>query len=78
MSPISNPRFLFNSVPKGLPTPGETTLCDASQTIDIESAVLEGGFIVKVLAASIDPYMRNRMRPEEVPGDMPAFRIGGV
>ena len=78
MSPISNPRFLLNSVPKGLPTPGETTLYDASQTIDIESAVLKGGFLVKVLAASIDPYMRNRMRPEEVPGDMPAFRIGGV
>ena len=78
MSPISNPRFLFNSVPKGLPTPGETILCDASQTIDIESAVLKGGFLVKVLAASIDPYMRNRMRPEDVEGEVPAFQLGGV
>ena len=78
MSPVPNPRLIFNSVPTGVPVPGETTTCDASQTMDVDAVDLHGGFLVKVLAASIDPYMRNRMRPEDVPGDVPAFTLGGV
>ena len=35
---------------------------DESQTIDLETAPLNGGFLTKVLALSIDPYMRGRMR----------------
>ena len=35
---------------------------DDSQTIDLECVPLDGGFLVKVLALSIDPYMRGRMR----------------
>jgi len=78
MAPVSNARFIFNDVPKGLPVPGQTTIHDESQVIDVETADLKGGFLVKVLAVSLDPYMRNRMRSEDVPGDMPAFRLGGV
>ena len=51
---------------------------DDSQLIDPESVDLKGGFLVKLLAASIDPYMRNRMRPEDVEGEVPAFQLGGV
>ena len=35
---------------------------DESQTIDLDTAELDGGFLVKVLVLSIDPYMRGRMR----------------
>ena len=35
---------------------------DDSQTIDLEAVPLEGGFLVKVLVLSVDPYMRGRMR----------------
>lgn len=30
--------------------------------IDVENVSLEGGFLVKMLYLSIDPYMRGRMR----------------
>ena len=78
MVAVPNPRFIFNKVPQGLPIPGETTMYDDSQLIDPESVDLKGGFLVKLLAASIDPYMRNRMRPEDVEGEVPAFQLGGV
>ena len=45
-----------------LPAPGKTTVFDASETIDLENVSLNGGFLVKVLVLSIDPYMRGRMR----------------
>ena len=35
---------------------------DDSQTIDLETVPLDGGFLVKVLVLSVDPYMRGRMR----------------
>ncbi|KAJ7465352.1 hypothetical protein B0H11DRAFT_2307976, partial [Mycena galericulata] len=46
----------------GYPIPGETTVYDASQTIDLDTHPLNGGFLVKTLVLSVDPYMRGRMR----------------
>jgi NADPH-dependent curcumin reductase CurA len=46
----------------GYPVPGKTTVFDNSETIDVENVPLDGGFLVKTLALSIDPYMRGRMR----------------
>lgn len=34
---------------------------DTSQTIEIETHPLNGGFLVKTLVLSIDPYMRGLM-----------------
>ncbi|KAG1866680.1 hypothetical protein F4604DRAFT_1778258 [Suillus subluteus] len=34
------------------------------------------GILVKALAFSLDPYMRNRMRPVDIPGDIDAFPLG--
>lgn len=78
MAPVKNPRLIFNSVPEGLPVPGVTTVYDQTETIDLETVKLNGGFLVRILSASLDPYMRNRMRPVDVPGDMPAFPLGGT
>jgi NADPH-dependent curcumin reductase CurA len=47
------------------PIPGETTVYDTTETIDIETHPLNGGFLVKTLVLSVDPYMRGRMRAPE-------------
>ena len=50
----------------GFPVPGQTTVYDESQTIDLDTVPLNGGFLVKVLVLSIDPYMRSKMRDPSV------------
>ncbi|KAJ6514418.1 hypothetical protein C8R47DRAFT_1033192 [Mycena vitilis] len=76
MAPIQNGRVLFNSVlPEGYPIPGETTIYDATQTIDLETVPLNGGFLVKTLVLSVDPYFRNLMRGT-VGSYLPSFQIG--
>ncbi|KAK7000576.1 NAD(P)-binding protein [Favolaschia claudopus] len=61
MSPIPNARVLFNSHPESYPTPGETTVYDTTKTIDLQSVPLNGGFLIKTLVLSIDPFLRYRM-----------------
>lgn len=46
----------------GYPEPGKTTVYDMTEKIDLETVALNGGFLIKTLELSIDPYMRNRMR----------------
>ncbi|KZP04312.1 NAD(P)-binding protein [Athelia psychrophila] len=60
MAPVTNGRHLFNEVPTGYPVPGKTTVYDASQTIDLENVDLNGGFLLKVLVVSVDPYLRGK------------------
>lgn len=47
----------------GYPVPGQTTAYDDSEKIDPETVALNGGFLLKTLVLSIDPYLRRRMRP---------------
>lgn len=49
----------------GYPVPGQTTAYDDSEKIDPETVALNGGFLVKTLVLSIDPYLRGRMRAPE-------------
>ncbi|KAJ7471669.1 alcohol dehydrogenase [Mycena galericulata] len=76
MAPITNARVLFAAIPKDFPIPGETTIYDASQKIDLETVPLNGGFLVKTLVLSIDPYMRGRMRAAEEKSYSEAFILG--
>ncbi|KAI0649878.1 NAD-P-binding protein [Trametes meyenii] len=76
MSPVTNGRYLFNEVPAGYPEPGKTTVYDASQTIDLDNAPLNGGFLVKVLVVSVDPYMRGKMRDAKIKSYSPPYLIG--
>ncbi|KAJ7274864.1 hypothetical protein C8J57DRAFT_1434614 [Mycena rebaudengoi] len=62
MSHTRNARVIFNSIPAGYPVPGETTVYDDTQTIDLETVPLNGGFLVKTLVLSIDPFLRGRMK----------------
>jgi hypothetical protein len=45
----------------GYPVHGKTTIYDSSQTIDPETVPLNGGFLIKSLVLSIDPYLRGLM-----------------
>ena len=48
----------------GLAVPGKATVYDESQVIDLNTEPLQGGILVKVLILSIDPYLRQKMQPE--------------
>ncbi|KAJ7749803.1 alcohol dehydrogenase [Mycena maculata] len=76
MAPITNARVLFAAVPKDFPIPGETTVHDTSAKIDLETVPLNGGFLIKTLVLSIDPYMRGRMRPAGTKSYSEAFTLG--
>ncbi|GLB38790.1 putative N-terminal domain of oxidoreductase [Lyophyllum shimeji] len=76
MAPIRNARVVFNEIPRTYPEPGKTTVYDDKPTIDIENLKTDGGFVLKTLFLSIDPYLRGRMRPPEIPSYVPAFKIG--
>ncbi|KAJ7119361.1 hypothetical protein C8R43DRAFT_1035354 [Mycena crocata] len=76
MAPIQNGRVIFNSVPESYPIPGETTVYDTSETIDLETVPLNGGFLVKTLVLSVDPYLRGRMRSPEKKSYAPPFELG--
>ncbi|TFY56028.1 hypothetical protein EVJ58_g7887 [Rhodofomes roseus] len=76
MAPARNARVLFNEIPSGYPIPGKTTVYDDSQTIDIDGVPLNGGFLIKVLVLSIDPYLRGRMRDPSIKSYSIAYTIG--
>jgi len=76
MAPVTNSRHLYNELIKGLPEPGKTTVHDTSQTIDLERVALNGGFLVKTLVLSMDPYIRGRMRDPKVKSYIEPFNPG--
>ncbi|KAJ7116216.1 hypothetical protein C8R43DRAFT_960888 [Mycena crocata] len=76
MAPVTNARVVFNAIPKDYPIPGETTVYDTSQKIDPETVPLNGGFLIKTLVLSIDPYLRGRMRSAEIKSYAPAYTLG--
>jgi NADPH-dependent curcumin reductase CurA len=76
MAPVKNGRLVFNEIPTGYPIPGQTTIYDESETIDLENAPLKGGFLVKTLVLSIDPYLRGKMRHSSVTSYSDPFVLG--
>ncbi|KAJ7116215.1 alcohol dehydrogenase [Mycena crocata] len=76
MAPVTNARVVFNAIPKDYPIPGETTVYDTSQKIDLDTVPLNGGFLIKTLVLSIDPYLRGRMRSAEIKSYAPAYALG--
>ncbi|KZT59225.1 NAD(P)-binding protein [Calocera cornea HHB12733] len=61
MAPIPNPKVLFAAYPAGYPDVKKDFKYDTSESIDLETAPLNGGFLTKTLYLSVDPYMRGRM-----------------
>ncbi|KAG8681155.1 hypothetical protein FRC11_001498 [Ceratobasidium sp. 423] len=76
MAPVQNARLIFNKVPRDFPVPGETTVYDTSETIDLDSVPLNGGILTKTLYLSIDPYFRGRMRDVSKKSYSGAFPLG--
>ncbi|KAF6755039.1 alcohol dehydrogenase [Ephemerocybe angulata] len=75
--PVTNGKVIFKSIPKGYPEPGKTVVYDDSEKIDLESVPIpDGGFLVKTLYLSVDPYMRGRMREPDVKSYAPPFIVG--
>lgn len=73
MSPTQNTTVIFNEIPKGAPD-ANTLIVDDKATIDLDGP-LNGGFIVKTLCFSLDPYMRGRMRDPSIKSYVPAFEL---
>jgi NADPH-dependent curcumin reductase CurA len=57
--------FIHSST--GYPVPGETTVYDTTQNIDLETVSLNGGILLKTLVLSIDPYFRIIMQNSRLP-----------
>ncbi|KIP06674.1 hypothetical protein PHLGIDRAFT_450503 [Phlebiopsis gigantea 11061_1 CR5-6] len=62
MSQIKNTQVLFMENPQGYPEPNKSIVHDNSHTIDPDTIPLDGGFLLKTLVVSIDPYIRTLMR----------------
>ncbi|KAJ7875645.1 alcohol dehydrogenase [Mycena leptocephala] len=57
MAPVTNTRVLFAAVPKDFPIPGETTVTIHPRPSISMASPLNGGFLIKTLVLSVDPYM---------------------
>ncbi|KAI9284117.1 hypothetical protein BC943DRAFT_326368 [Umbelopsis sp. AD052] len=71
----SNTKVIFNKIPTAFPQPGEHMVV-AKSTIDLDTPLADGDFIVKTLVLSVDPYMRGRMRAPETKSYSPPFLVG--
>lgn len=61
----SNKQVIFSKIPSTYPFPGEHLTLRES-TIDLDTPLKEGEFLVKLLVLSVDPYMRARMRDPSI------------
>ncbi|KAJ7151951.1 hypothetical protein C8R46DRAFT_1042843 [Mycena filopes] len=78
MAPITNGRVLVNAYlqPGELPVPGQTTVYDTTQTIDLATVPLNGGFLIKLLVVAVDPFLVAGVRAPEANSPMPPLPLG--
>ncbi|KAI9278688.1 hypothetical protein BDA99DRAFT_455583 [Phascolomyces articulosus] len=75
MPATPNKQVIFAKIPTTYPVPGEHIKVEDS-AIDLDAPLAEGSFILKLLALSVDPYMRGRMRDASIESYLPAFPLG--
>ncbi|CAL1714159.1 unnamed protein product [Somion occarium] len=75
MPKVTNGRVIYVKHPTGYYEPGVHTKYVEEQ-LDTDTVPLNGGILVKILAISSDPYMRHRMRDENIPLFAPPLKIG--
>ncbi|GJE88548.1 NADP-dependent oxidoreductase [Phanerochaete sordida] len=68
MAPVKNGRVVFGDYVQDVPKPGQTTIYDSTQTIDLEAIALNGGILIKTLVVAVDPYLLARFRNSNIPG----------
>ncbi|RMJ14861.1 hypothetical protein CDV36_005484 [Fusarium kuroshium] len=61
MAPTSNKSFIYKKIPEVYLVPGEHIVVE-DRPLDLDSAPLEGGILLKVFYSSLDPYIRDRTR----------------
>ncbi|KAJ4323890.1 hypothetical protein N0V84_004113 [Fusarium piperis] len=74
MAPTSNKSFIYKKIPDIYLVPGEHTVVE-DRPLDLNSAPLEGGILVKVFYASFDPTIRDRTRDPSIEDFAPAFEV---
>ncbi|KAJ7129173.1 hypothetical protein C8R44DRAFT_614747 [Mycena epipterygia] len=76
MAPTANPRVvLAKSTSFELPAIGEHIVFDPSPTIDLDLK-LNGGFLMKTLLLSPEPYMRERLRDLSITSYSTPMKVG--
>ncbi|KHO01301.1 NADP-dependent leukotriene B4 12-hydroxydehydrogenase [Metarhizium album ARSEF 1941] len=68
---VPNKTLVYKQVPKGLPVPGKDLVVE-TRDMDLEEPP-KGGLIVEILYASLDPYLRPKMRDPSIESYSPAF-----
>ncbi|KKA30149.1 hypothetical protein TD95_002794 [Thielaviopsis punctulata] len=72
---VSNKGVIYKKVPERAPVAGEH-LAIEDRPIDLSAATaLPGGLFVEVLWASLDPYMRARLRDPKIPSYSPPYDL---
>jgi NADPH-dependent curcumin reductase CurA len=74
MAPTSNKSFIYKKIPDVYLVPGEHIVVE-DRPLDLDSAPLEGGILVKVFYSSLDPYIRDRTRDPSIEDFIPALDV---
>ena len=69
-----NKTLVYKKIPQGMPVPGEHLVIE-DKPVDTDSAP-SNGLVVKLQYASLDPYLRGRMRDPSVKSYASAFEPG--
>lgn len=78
MAPIRNAALIFTKIPIAgkLPEPGVHYKYVQDRTIDLDTADMQGGIIVKNIAVPLEPYMKYRLRAPKIQGFTTPYEIG--
>ncbi|KAI9292271.1 NAD(P)-binding protein [Neoconidiobolus thromboides FSU 785] len=75
MTKVTNKQIYYKEIPKGFPQL-DTTFEYKQEEIDLNKVELsQGQVLLENLIASVDPYMRGRMRDPKVRSYVPAFKL---
>lgn len=72
---VQNEVLIYAELPHGEVVPGKHLKKETSE-FDVDSVELNGGFVLKVHAISLDPYLKGRMRAPEVKSYSPPLEVG--
>ncbi|KOS16627.1 Zinc-type alcohol dehydrogenase-like protein [Escovopsis weberi] len=72
MAPVKS--LVFKKIPSGIPVAGEHIAVE-TRHVDIDTTP-DGGLVLEILYAALDPYQRGRMRDPRIPLYCPAIPLG--
>ncbi|KAJ4298811.1 hypothetical protein N0V88_003849 [Collariella sp. IMI 366227] len=72
--PATNKALIFKKVPTATPVPGEHLVVE-DRGFDPSAPAPSGGLTLSILFASLDPYLRGKMRPVHIKSYTPAIPL---